>query len=159
MWESLFSIQWINLFSRTRVKFHKFHFTSCWWVCKLQDEWLTRDPCTQWQPRLQCLIWIVTVCSGITVFILWVYESMNGIELFLILESLSLVTGVILELSEREKFCDNFRISGRSIGPDFGFPHTLCIFSLLPQLKIGRSASLGRLFLPNRPPGWPLGCF
>ena len=27
--------------------------------------------------------------------------------------------GVILKLSEREKFCDNFRISGRSFGPNF----------------------------------------
>ena len=63
---------------------------------------------------------------------------------------------VILELSERKKFCDNFRISGRSFGPNFGFPYTFYTFSLLPWFKIGRSASLGRLFLPNRPLGWPL---
>ena len=55
--------------------------------------------------------------------------------------------GVILELSEREKFCDNIRISGRSFGPNFGFPYTFYIFSPLPQLNIGR------LFLPNRPLG------
>ena len=48
-------------------------------------------------------------------------------------------TGVIIELSEREKFWDNFRISGRNFGPNFGFPHIFYIFSLLPQLKIGRS--------------------
>ena len=47
--------------------------------------------------------------------------------------------GVILDLSEREKFCDNFRISGRSFGQNFGFPYTFYTFSLLPQLKIGRS--------------------
>ena len=49
------------------------------------------------------------------------------------------ITGVILELSEREKFCDNFRISGRSFGPNFRFPYTFYTFSLLSQLKIGRS--------------------
>ena len=48
-------------------------------------------------------------------------------------------TGVILELSEREKFCDIFRISGRGFGPNFEFPYTFYTFSLLPQLKIGRS--------------------
>ena len=48
-------------------------------------------------------------------------------------------TGVIPELSEREKFCNNFRISGWSFGPNFGFPYTVYTFSLLPQLKIGRS--------------------
>ena len=32
------------------------------------------------------------------------------------------ISGVILELSEREKFCDNFRISGRSFCLSFGFP-------------------------------------
>ena len=42
---------------------------------------------------------------------------------------------------EREKFCDNFRISGRSFGPNFGFPYTFYTFSFLPQLKIGRSQS------------------
>ena len=47
--------------------------------------------------------------------------------------------GVILELSDREKFGDNFRISGRSFGPNFGFPYTYFTFSLLPQLKIGRN--------------------
>ena len=47
-------------------------------------------------------------------------------------------TGVILELSEK-KFWDNLRISGRSFGPIFGFPYTFYTFSLLPQLKIGRS--------------------
>ena len=45
---------------------------------------------------------------------------------------------VILELSEREKFCDNFRISGKSCGQNFGFPYTFYTFSLLPQLKIVR---------------------
>ena len=44
----------------------------------------------------------------------------------------------ILELSEREKFNDNFRISGRSFSPNFRFLYILCIF-ILPQLKIGRS--------------------
>ena len=48
-------------------------------------------------------------------------------------------SGVILELSDREKFCDNFRISGRNFGPNFEFPYTFYTFSLLPQLKIGRS--------------------
>ena len=49
--------------------------------------------------------------------------------------------GVILELSEREKFSINFRISGRSFGPNFVFLYTFYTFSLLPQLKIGRSQS------------------
>ena len=49
------------------------------------------------------------------------------------------ISGVILELSEREKFCDNFRISGRSFGPNFGFPYMIYTFSLLPQLQVGRS--------------------
>ena len=48
-------------------------------------------------------------------------------------------SGVILELSDREKFCDNFRISGRSFGQNFGFPYTFYTFSLLSQLKIGKS--------------------
>ena len=47
-------------------------------------------------------------------------------------------SGVILELLEREKFCDNIRISGRSFGPNFRFPYTFYIFSLLPHLNIGR---------------------
>ena len=48
-------------------------------------------------------------------------------------------SGVILELSHREKFCEDFRISGRSFGPNFLVSlYILCIL-LLPQLKIGRS--------------------
>ena len=66
------------------------------------------------------------------------------------------ISGVIRELSEREKFCSNFRISGRSFLPNFGLSYKFYTFSLLPQLKIGKSTSLGRLFLPNRPLGWPL---
>ena len=51
-------------------------------------------------------------------------------------------SGVIIEVSEREKFCDNFRISERrSFGQNFGFPYTFYTFSLLPQLKIERSQS------------------
>ena len=61
--------------------------------------------------------------------------------------------GVILELSEREKFCDNFRISGRSFGPNFGLPYTFYTFSPLSAQDREKSASLGRLFLPNRPLG------
>ena len=34
---------------------------------------------------------------------------------------------VILECSEREKFCDHFRISGRHFGPNFGSPYTFYI--------------------------------
>ena len=59
----------------------------------------------------------------------------------------------MIELSEREKFCDNVRISGRSFGPNFGFPYIFYTFSFLPQLDREQSASLGRLFLPNRPLG------
>ena len=55
------------------------------------------------------------------------------------LSHLDLHSGVILELLVREKFCNNFRISGRSFGPNFGFPYIFYTFSLLPQLKIGRS--------------------
>ena len=44
------------------------------------------------------------------------------------------IAGVILELSEREKFCDNSRISGRSFSPIFGFPYIFYTFSLLPVL-------------------------
>ena len=43
-------------------------------------------------------------------------------------------TGVIQELSKKEKFWGNFRISGRSFGPNFGFPYIFYIFLLLPQL-------------------------
>ena len=50
-----------------------------------------------------------------------------------------LTTGVSLELSDREKFCDIFRSLGRSFDPNFGFPYMFYTFSLLPQLKIGRS--------------------
>ena len=39
---------------------------------------------------------------------------------------------------KREKFSDNFRISGRSFGPNFGFPYTFYAFSLLAQLNIGK---------------------
>ena len=46
---------------------------------------------------------------------------------------------VSLELSDREKFYDIFRISGRSFGPNFGFPYMFYAFKLLSQLKIGRS--------------------
>ena len=47
-------------------------------------------------------------------------------------------TGVSLDLSDREKFCDIFRTLGRSLVQilDFSMFYT---FSLLPQLKIGRS--------------------
>ena len=59
----------------------------------------------------------------------------------------NIFSGVILELSEREKFCENFRISGRSFSQKFGFPYTFYTFSLLPQLKIGRSQpALGDFF-------------
>ena len=47
--------------------------------------------------------------------------------------------GVSLELSDRGKFCDIFRISGRSFGPNFEFPYMFYTFKLLPQLRIGRS--------------------
>ena len=56
------------------------------------------------------------------------------------------IIGVILELSEREKFCNNFRISGRSSGPNFGFPYTFYIFSLLPQ---GEGSQLRETFSPK----------
>ena len=47
--------------------------------------------------------------------------------------------GVSLELSVREKFCYIFRISGRSFGPNSGFPYMFYTLKLLPQLKIGRN--------------------
>ena len=47
------------------------------------------------------------------------------------------VTGTSLELSDREKFCDIFRILGRSFGLNFGYPYMFYTFSLLPQLKMG----------------------
>ena len=37
------------------------------------------------------------------------------------------------------EFCDIFRTLGRTFGPNFGFPYMFYTFSLLPQLKIGRS--------------------
>ena len=49
------------------------------------------------------------------------------------------LSGVSLELSDREKFFDIFRTLGRRFGPNFGFPYMFYTFSLLPQLKIGRS--------------------
>ena len=55
--------------------------------------------------------------------------------------------GVCLKLSDRERFCNIFRISGRSFGPKFGFPYMFYTFKLLPQLKIGRSQpELGDFF-------------
>ena len=54
--------------------------------------------------------------------------------------------GVILELSEREKFCNNFRISGRSFGPNFGFSYTFYTFAFLLQLKIGKVSQQGDFF-------------
>ena len=48
-------------------------------------------------------------------------------------------SGVSLELSDREKFCDIFRTLGRSFGPNFGFHYMFYTFSLLTQPKIGRS--------------------
>ena len=60
--------------------------------------------------------------------------------------------GVILELSEREKFCDNIRISGRSFGPNFGFPYTFLYIFTSPSIQDReKSASL-----PNCPLRWPL---
>ena len=57
------------------------------------------------------------------------------------------LTGALLELSE--KFCDNFRISGRSFGQTFGFPYTFYAFSLLPQLKIGEVSQLRETLSPK----------
>ena len=50
------------------------------------------------------------------------------------------VAGIILELSDREKFCDNFRISGR-LGQIsvFSYMYVFYTFSFLPLLKVGRS--------------------
>ena len=56
---------------------------------------------------------------------------------------LKLVTGtpgVSQELSEREKFCDIFRITGRNFGPNFGFPYTFYTFKVRET------------FSPNLPP-------
>ena len=48
-------------------------------------------------------------------------------------------SGVSLELLDREKFCDIFRISGRTFGPNFWFAYKFYPFRLLPEHKIGRS--------------------
>ena len=62
------------------------------------------------------------------------------------------VTGVSLELSDREKFCNIFRISGRSFGPNLGLPYMCYTYKLLPQLKIGRVSQLRETFSPKSPP-------
>ena len=46
-----------------------------------------------------------------------------------------LVSGLSLELSDREKFCDIFRILGRSFGSNFGFLFMFYTLKLLPQLR------------------------
>ena len=67
------------------------------------------------------------------------------------------ITGISLELSDREKFCDIFRISGRSFGPNFGFPYMFYTFWNSPSAqKRVTSASVVTLCLPNRPLGWAL---
>ena len=48
-----------------------------------------------------------------------------------------MVQRVSLELSDREKFCNIFRISEGSFSPNFGFPYMFYTVKLLPQLKIG----------------------
>ena len=58
-------------------------------------------------------------------------------------------TGIILAFSEGQKFCDIFRISGSSSCSDFGFPYAFFTFSLLPQLKIGRSQPVQGDFSPK----------
>ena len=64
--------------------------------------------------------------------------------------------GVILELSEREKFCDNFR---EKYWSKFWISlYILYIFTLPSAQDREKSASWGRLFLPNCPLGWSLKC-
>ena len=65
-----------------------------------------------------------------------------------------LPAGVILELSGREKFCNNFR---EKFWFKFWFSlYILYIFTSPSAQDREKSASLGRLFLPNGPLGWPL---
>ena len=65
--------------------------------------------------------------------------SLSKIRSFIGMGKTEMRQGVSLELSDREKFCDIFWTLGRSFGPNFGFPYLFYTFSLLPQLKIGRS--------------------
>ena len=59
-----------------------------------------------------------------------------------------LLSGVILELSEREKFCDNFR---KKFWSKFWISlYILYIFTSPSALDREKSVSIGRLFLPNR---------
>ena len=59
--------------------------------------------------------------------------------------------GVILELSDREKFCDNFRISGRSFGPNLDFPiHSIHFHFSLSSIQ-GEVSQLRETFSPKSP--------
>ena len=61
---------------------------------------------------------------------------------------------VILELSEREKFCENFRIFSEKFWSKFWTSlYILYTFPSPSAQSKEKSASLGRLFLPNRPLG------
>ena len=93
--------------------------------------WGTSNECASWRPSLQEPHYMF--CGEIRKIFSWIPLLSRAMS-----ENVLFPSVVLLELSEREKFCDNFRISKRSFGPNFGFPYLFYTFSFLPQLKIGR---------------------
>ena len=110
---------------------------------------------------LRHLIWVCTVCH------LPFYQSpdYNGLinkkrNLWYLKYTLLFwrsvqVTGIITDFSDREKFCQNFRFSGRSFGQNFGFSYMFFTFSPPSAQHMEKSASLERL-LQNHPLGWSM---
>ena len=84
-----------------------------------------------------------------------ILEDREDLLTFNILVSHIGPAGVSLELSDREKVCDIFRISGRSFGPTSGFPYMFYTFTLLPKLSLGISRAVYKDFFSQIAPlGW-----
>ena len=64
--------------------------------------------------------------------------------------------GFSLELSDREMFCDIFRLRETFWSKFWISLYVLYIFTSPSPQNREKSASLGRLFLPNHPLGWAL---
>ena len=62
-----------------------------------------------------------------------------------------ILAGVILELSDREKFCDNFRISRRSFGPNLDFPIHSIHFHFSLSSILGEVSQLRETFSCKSP--------
>ena len=82
----------------------------------------------------------------------WKYIMYNAADQWPLGTEMSTHSGVIIEVSEREKFCDNFR--EKKFWSKFWISlYILYIFTSPSAQDREKSVSLGRLFLPDRPLG------